>query len=593
MSKHQLSPALLPPAKRLHTLNGGAEARHILTFENSIYDELVLCVFSHLSWTELCVAANINKNWARLSSDNELWRKEYLRVFGRPRLRGVRGFVGRSDGREIKPLPGRAHVEDRNDWKWMFRISSNWQRGVYLGFMPPCLVLTLFLGRCRTEELFTLGPSPRSNGSYSYHTSILLAGTLTLTASSRPMKLPEIQVTGPTVKARFTIPCESTMADISHITALALDQSPPAAGCPRFRLASFLSSGEFIVWCLNHSQPGSYSRQHTYLPSGRPSRTAPIIQAVYHHPLLVTLSQSFSLSIYDLTTDSVRHSETVTSFTSFPPTSLVLSTPSPSTYKLVLAYAIPVYPAHWSVGATEMIISGPGSGEQQTRNSATSVLGFSSETPSRYSSEGMVIRSTRTIRTIDVPHGWVDERKLRAMREQWSRKVSNIADTQTDGKWVVLAPGDRLSHLAGYTPPQECSSPSMSSQTSPSLSPDTTMKASPMHSASGLQLYRLSLPSSSSSISASPPKLTFVRTLHGQTGPITTLSLADGRCVSMGHNGSIWVWDLENGTGAEVTPGSFPARDTHSEPVKGAVVFDEKRIISALAGNVVVRRFDI
>jgi hypothetical protein len=61
----------------------------------------------------------------------------------------------------------------------------------------------------------------------------------------------------------------------------------------------------------------------------------------------------------------------------------------------------------------------------------------------------------------------------------------------------------------------------------------------------------------------------------------------------LGHNGSIWVWDLENGTGAEVTPGDFPARDTHPEPVKGAVVFDEKRIISALAGNLVVRRFDI
>lgn len=320
------------------------------------------------------------------------------------------------------------------------------------------------LGRCRTEELFTLGPSPTTEEYPSYHTSILVAGDLTLTASSRPMKLPEIQVTGPSLKARFTIPCESAMVDTSHITTLALDQSPPAAGCPRLRLASFLSSGEFIVWSLNHSQPGSYFRQHTYLPSGRPLRTAPIIQAVYHHPLLVTLSQSFSLSIYDLSTDVVRHSETVTSFTSFPPTSLVLSSPSPSAYKLVLAYAIPVYPAHWSVGATEMIISGNGSSLQASRNSATSVLGFSSETPSRSSSEGMAIRSTRTIRTIDVPHGWVDERKLRAMREQWSRKVSHIADTQTDGKWVVLAPGDRVSHLAGYTPPLECSSPSSSTE---------------------------------------------------------------------------------------------------------------------------------
>jgi hypothetical protein len=77
-------------------------------------------------------------------------------------------------------------------------------------------------------------------------------------------------------------------------------------------------------------------------------------------------------------------------------------------------------------------------------------------------------------------------------------------------------------------------------------------------------------------------------------GPITALALADGRCVSLGRNGSIWVWDLENGTGAEVAAGDFAAIDAHPEPVIGAVVFDEKRIISALgAGNVVVRRFDI
>ncbi|KAF5317044.1 hypothetical protein D9611_003946 [Ephemerocybe angulata] len=569
MPKHDLSPAPMPPAKRLHTLETSKmEPRHILTFENSIYDELVLCVFAHLSWMDLCVAQTINKKWARLSADNELWRREYLRVFGRTRLRGGRGLVGRSDGRETKPLPGRASAEEVKDWKWMFRISSNWLRG-----------------RCKAEGLLALAPAIPGTDRLlgSYHPIVLVAGRLTITASSRPATRPEIQVTGYGDHAQLVIKCESQLANTSHITALAVDQSPPHAGC--LRLASFLSTGEFIIWSLTHSQPVTYTRQYSYQPSGRAERTAPIIEAVYHHPLLVTLSQSFSLSIYDLSSSIVRHSQTLTSFTSFPPTSLVLSTLSPASYKLVLAYAIPVYPAHWSVGATELIIGGTGS---SSKNSATSALSFSSDTPSS-GPEALTIRSTRTIRTIDVPRGWVDERKLRAMREQWGRKVSQVMDTQTDGKWVVLAPGDRLSSYAGYSPPQEHSSPS----SAPPFPVSAAMMSSPMHSALGLQLYRLTLPPQSSSVSASPPKLTFVRTLHGQMGPIASLALADGRCVSLGHNGSIWVWDLENGTGAEVAAGDFPAIDAHPEPVRGAVVFDEKRIISALAGNVVVRRFDI
>lgn len=395
-----------------------------------------------------------------------------------------------------------------------------------------------------------------------------------------------MQVIGSDDKIQSTLACESQLADISHITALALDQSPPVAGS--LRLACFLSTGEFIIWALRHSQPGNHSLQHRYIPTGRTERAAPIIHGVYHHPLLTSLSQSFSLSLYDLSSTTVRHTQTVTSFTSFPPASLVLSSPSPSTYKLVLAHAIPMYPVHWSVGATEFMIYGSGSISQNSQNSATSMLGFSSDSPST-SPDAMTIRSTRTVRTIDLPRGWVDEHKLRAMREQWDRKVSLITDTQTDGKWVVLAPGDPLSSVAGSPTPQDQTRP-FSSAPPPTT---TSMVASPMHSMSGLQLYRLSLPPQTS-VTASPPKLTFVRTLHGQMGPITALALADGRCVSLGRNGSIWVWDLENGTGAEVAAGDFAAMNAHPEPVRGTVVFDEKRIISALGGgNVVVRRFDI
>jgi F-box-like len=132
MSKHGLSDPSLPPAKRLCASSGSAvpvDPRRLLTFDNSIYDELVLCIFSHLSWVDLCAVQVTSRNWARLAADNELWRKQFLSTFGRPRLRGSRGFVARTDGKEVKPLPGRARNEEHKDWKWMFRISANWKTG--------------------------------------------------------------------------------------------------------------------------------------------------------------------------------------------------------------------------------------------------------------------------------------------------------------------------------------------------------------------------------------------------------------------------------------------------------------------------------
>ncbi len=133
MTKHRLSPAPLPPSKRLHSINSDGShpsSKPRLTFETALYDELILCIFSHLSWVDLCATQSTSRTWCRLAADNELWRVLYLRVYGRPRLRGARGFIGRADGREVRSLPGRAKIEDLKDWKWMFRISSNWRTGM-------------------------------------------------------------------------------------------------------------------------------------------------------------------------------------------------------------------------------------------------------------------------------------------------------------------------------------------------------------------------------------------------------------------------------------------------------------------------------
>ena len=116
-----------------------------------------------------------------------------------------------------------------------------------------------------------------------------------------------------------------------------------------------------------------------------------------------------------------------------------------------------------------------------------------------------------------------------------------------------------------------------------------------------LQLYRVSFPALTAGASANP-KLTFVRLLYGQASPVVSISIADGRCVSLGTDGSIWVWDLERAWGAEVrAPCRLPSaltdeylysEDDAVEPL-GAVVFDERRIVTSDNYGIECRRFDV
>ncbi|KAJ7680458.1 hypothetical protein DFH06DRAFT_1315223 [Mycena polygramma] len=545
MSKRSHSPSSLPPSKRLHSLSGPAP---LLTFDSALYEELILLVFAHLSWVDLCAAQAVNKNWGRLALDNGLWKSQYLHVFGRSRLRGAKGFIGRTDGREIKRLPERATAElkdapELKDWRSMFRISWNWKKG-----------------RCSTEHIEGIlkSPTPGSRPT-SIAPHVLLAGSMTIIASSTESMSPEVHCLSVTAPKQSLLCGSPRHRQPFHITALALDQSPPLSGI--LQLAVFLSTGEFLIFSIHQLNPSASSRKLTYVP-GRPTpRTAPIIQAVYHHPLLISLSEAFTLSLYDLSSDTIVHTQTLTAYTTFPPSSLILSqTQTPGTrYKLVLTYAVPIFPIHFSTGVTELIIS---------RSHASS----SSSSPAG----SLSVISTRTVRALDVPAGWIDQEKLRSMKDQWGRKLLRIQDTQSDGKWVVLAPGE--------SPP-----PSGASSAASSYRPSGDSPAS-------LQLYRLSLPPATS-VASPPPKLTFMRYLHHTAGAVSSavasMALSDGRCVTLGKNGGIWVWDLESGTGAEVAPPSRSGNPELNLVEKGTVVFDDRRIITARGGTLVVHRFDI
>ncbi|KAF8499713.1 hypothetical protein F5888DRAFT_1684988 [Russula emetica] len=545
MAKRSLSPVHLPPAKRSHLSTPSTSTSIPPTSSSFTYSH-------YLSYTDLCALQTTHRDLARLSLDNQLWKNLYLREFGRLRLRGSRGFIGRRDGRETKLLPSRMVAEETQDWKRMFRISTNWRSG-------RCHVSILDdMSSFPLGDIYQSSPTQqvRSSGQEQGHMHmvprITLTGKYTIISSPQSSHSPSILVLSASGSKHVVHVVPIRAQHLVRVTALAVDQSSRTSA--NLHIAACLSNGDIYVHEL-HSHP----RKHYYAPPFKTPRTAPIIQVAYCHPLLITLSESFTLSVYDLTHEGIQLVHVLTSFTSFPPSSLVLTMPESQTYKLILTYASPVYPAHWSVGVTEVILS------NAALHSPTSAFTSPTRRPSS------LLLSTRSTRAFDIPAGWIDEAKLRVVREQWGRKVGSVAGTQTDGRWVVLAPAvqEEVRPPGGFTP---ASLP--------------------------LQLYRLSSPPLRAGAGAAP-RLTFVRSLLGQTGPVSALALADGRCVSLGVDGRVWVWDLENGWGTEVassTSASSWSESGEDDPstLRGTIAFDERRIISAGAtGDVTVRDFDV
>ena len=181
---------------------------------------------------------------------------------------------------------------------------------------------SLIAGRCELErfrdpEELTPGPSFWCPN----HSCAVLAGRLMAITPSESLVSPPVYL-----HRRGSPPYLLKGKHKEHIssciTALSLDQSPPSSYDHKLRLAAFYDTGEFSIFLVDHEQMQHSRHLLTYQPRGASDRTAPIRQAAYHHPLLVTLSHSFKLSLYDLSDGGVVHTQTLSSFTSFPPTSM-------------------------------------------------------------------------------------------------------------------------------------------------------------------------------------------------------------------------------------------------------------------------------
>lgn len=245
---------------------------------------------------------------------------------------------------------------------------------------------------------------------------VAFAGGFLIAASPLPSPSPQISLQiSNEIACSFSASCIPTHPPCK-ITAVALDQSQPSGS--NHRLAVFYSTGTFCLFQVSPSNPKDSKEVLSYTTLLPRQRGGPIVQAVYHHPLLISLSSLFNLCIYEVPSFDaagplqVRLAQVLTSFTSYPPTSLVLSRPSAQLYKLILAYTVPVYPQHWTIGVTELIISS-----------------FS-------------VQSTQSSTAFDLAPGWTSipqEDLLVTLNDRQLLKLPIVSCTSTDGRYVAVA----------------------------------------------------------------------------------------------------------------------------------------------------------
>lgn len=298
------------------------------------------------------------------------------------------------------------------DWKRMVRLGTNWANGNVLEASLP----------------LPLPPSPISRpsepGPAEHHLALFPSFICTASPTS---PLVHVYSVGSEPKALGIVPPPpgwSSPSRPDNVTAICADEAvqPPdgeADGRPVLpaRLAIFYASGGFAIVKLRFDGRLVWTRESVWDRRTRPRRSGesdadPVVLAAFHHPVLVTCTLSFRVSVYVLSS-TVTLVRTLHSDVAFHPAALSLS-PHAGAYRATLTYCTPVYPSSWTVSVQELAVELTHGGQVR---------------------RGECFR-VRSRRPAEWPHrlGPVDG-------------VSRAIGVGTDGRWVVLAGEDSVIHV--------------------------------------------------------------------------------------------------------------------------------------------------
>lgn len=482
---------------------------------------------------------------------------------------------------------------DGVDWKMMLRLGTNWfviSKDVSCCYGSQARA---YHGRARgnasSHSTITLPPSPSPSAA-----SLDLLGIQphppnfsSLPASSQHVALsPSFIFTSdpssPLVhvytasrgsSARLGIipppPGWSSPARPDNVTAIAADQAValhgdepdelPVGDALPARLAVFYQSGGIVILSILIDNRGGVSRldwgrECVNPPLTRPSRRRrgaayapqegdPVVLAVLHHPVLVTCSADFHLSVYSLLRPISSRATEVDSSVSplplpldristfhsdisfhpaalslFPTTDISHGHTKPSSaehltshsFRVSLTYSTPVYPASWTVAAQEFVVAlNPRMGTRDVArtecyNVGCGNLGDDSDEES------------------------VWPRRIKPVIGVKGRRATGIG---TDGRWCVLSGSDN--QIQVYALPASKHSASLAFP----MGLAAEIKSNSLPDRRGRKRFR--------SGSEGDGNITHSQTLLAHSAEVTALALSGGRCISGGSDGRVLVWNLD------------------------------------------------
>lgn len=480
--------------------------------------EVVLRILGYLdSARDVVRLRQTDRRMYALGSDPSLWKRLFtdtflldpsLRPSKRARCSPAVTAFGQSSNepcssRRIVTLPKMS--EDgangqRTDWYTLFKVSHNWKTGSYTAHR---LRTSIAAEETETEALQT--PSVlRGNDSVKAGPGLDLPDTIV--ESTTEFVFTSSRKLGLSARPGHVLVFPTSVLSSQRKEGIEQTHQEALAHyvCPSL-LDAKQGGGDVSTIAVDRSQDkGSKVRVAVAFASGAlsiasfdkrsyrfseelfaaPASVDKVVLAAFHWPYLATCTSDFRIRIdrADAASRQLHRLEERRSYSCHWPACLRLERMSAaqSTLRLTVAYSIPVYPAGWTVGLQEIILDQQGVINSRSASAKRAHVITSIDSPSR--SKGAT------------PIGKADS----------TDQLSRLTSLSYEDPFVVVGTRDNdvfCFRVDGAT-------------------------------------------TGGDTVEEQPLSVCHVRTLHGHTGTVHSVSLNGGRCVTGGSDGSVRIWRL-------------------------------------------------
>ncbi|KAK1726146.1 hypothetical protein CaCOL14_003834 [Colletotrichum acutatum] len=249
---------------------------------SSLSDELLIRILSFLSTSNLLGISPVSRRFYRLSADSQLWRTLYYHRFVLPRALKIPGFRDGSarDSSRIQFSTRRTVLADGGwgrrdalgdsvDWKRQYKLRHNWASG-------NALVQEVKVGESLLESV----------GAGKTLVKVIEGIAVTADCVSG-MRAWNLKTREPIAQISFK---EGNPR--SYPTCLAIDARKFEN--KRLDVAVGFLDGSFSVWELN-IEDGRFQKRYKH----EKSSNGRLVEIVYHHPFILTATESVLISLYD------------------------------------------------------------------------------------------------------------------------------------------------------------------------------------------------------------------------------------------------------------------------------------------------------